>query len=367
MKILHISGARSWGGNEQQLIDLIPEIENLTVSNIVFGVEESPLEKECRKKEISFISCKEKKLNKFSNYKFLKQLVKEQKPDVIHLHTSDSLTLYTISDLLYNLKTPTVFSKKGMGGSSSILSKFKYNYKNVSATICISEKVRKEFSEILNSKNKEKLVVIYDAVSVSILDEKPDFDLREKYKIPTNSLIVGNIANHTRAKDLNTFIDVADYLINQLNTKNVFFVQIGEFTKLTEGLKNKIKEKNLEKHFVFTDKMYKAYRFNHQFDVFLMTSEREGGPTSVLEAMYLEKPIVSTNVGIVPEIIKNGENGYVSDVKDYISLAKNIQTLVMDSEKRRNIVKGNKELIIKNNSSLVIAQKTLQLYKDIAK
>src|SRR5690606_40186848 len=112
---------------------------------------------------------------------------------------------------------------------------------------------------------------------------------------------------------------------------------------------------------VFTDKMYKAYRFNHQFDVFLMTSEREGGPTSVLEAMYLEKPIVSTNVGIVPEIIKNGENGYVSDVKDYISLAKNIQTLVMDSDKRKSIVKGNKDLIIKNNSSQVTAQKTLQL------
>src|SRR5690554_4977466 len=225
MKILHISGARGWGGNEQQLIDLIPELENLTISNIVFGVGESLLQKECEKRNILFISCKEKKLNKFSNYKFLKQLIKEQKPDVIHLHTSDSLTAYTISDLLYSLKTPTIFSKKGMGGSSSILSKFKYNYKNVSATICISEKVRKEFSEILTTKNREKLVVIYDAVSTSILKETAHFDIREKYKIPTEILIIGNIANHTRAKDLDTLVDTADYLINQLNTKNVFFIQ----------------------------------------------------------------------------------------------------------------------------------------------
>src|SRR5690554_2135421 len=113
--------------------------------------------------------------------------------------------------------------------------------------------------------------------------------------------------------------------------------------------------------------MDKAYRFNHQFDIFLMTSEREGGPTALLEAMYVEKPIVSTNVGIVPEIIKNGENGYISDVKDYVDLAKNIQSLVIDPEKRGNIVKGNKELIMKNNSSQVISQKTFQLYKDIAK
>lgn len=367
MKVLHISGASSWGGNEQQLIDLIPKLENLNVSNIVFGVEESPLEKECREKNIPFFSCKEKKLNKFSNYKFLKQLIKEQNPDVIHLHTSDSLTLYTISDLLYSLKTPTVFSKKGMGRSSSVLSKYKYNYKNLSSIICISEKVKNEFSQILNKKSKEKLMIIYDAVSLSIIDQKSDFNLKEKFKIPNDSIIIGNIANHTRAKDLDTLIDTADYLINHLNIKNVFFVQIGEFSKLTEDFKDKIKTKNLENQFVFADKINRAYRFNDQFDIFLMTSEREGGPTSVLEAMFFEKPIVSTNVGILSEIIKNGQNGYISDVKDFPSLAENIKILVLDSEKRKNIVKGNRELIIINNSAQNIAQKTFELYKSISK
>lgn len=367
MKVVHVSGAKSWGGNEQQLIDLIPELEKLNASNIVFGVGNSPLDKECRKKNIPFVVCKKSKLNKFSNYKFLKQVINEHKPDILHLHTSDSLTLYTISDLLYRLKTPIVFSKKGMGGSSSILSKFKYNYKNISSIICISERVRKEFSQILIQKNRNKLVVIYDAVAVSILGQKADFDLREKFDIPDSSLIIGSIANHTRAKDLDTLIDAADYLINRLNVKNVFFVQIGEFSKLTEGFKKRIDEKNINNQFIFTDKLYQAYRFNQQFDVFVTTSEREGGPTSALEAMFFEKPVVSTNVGILSEVIKNGENGYISEVRDYVGLAENIKTLTLDPEKRKNIVKGNKSLIMKNNSADVIAKKTLQLYKDIIK
>src|SRR5690606_33047336 len=161
LKILHISGARSWGGNEQQLIDLVNELKNQNTENIVFGVEKMPLEIECKKNNIRFISAKKNKLNKWVNYKYLKQITKEIQPDIIHLHTSDSLTTFVISDVLYKIKIPTVFSKKGMGRSSSILSKFKYNYKNISAIICVSEKVRKEFSEILSQKNRSKLTVCF--------------------------------------------------------------------------------------------------------------------------------------------------------------------------------------------------------------
>ena len=45
MTILHISGARGWGGNEQQMIYCIPELEKLGCENIVFGFENSKLEK----------------------------------------------------------------------------------------------------------------------------------------------------------------------------------------------------------------------------------------------------------------------------------------------------------------------------------
>lgn len=365
MKVLHVSGAKRWGGNEQQLIYLVSELEKLNVSNIVFGVKSSQLEKECRKHKITFVSTNEKKLNKISNCRLLKKITKEEIPDIIHLHTSDSLTVFIISDLLFNLKVPVVFSKKGIGNSSSFLSKYKYNYKNLSSIICISEKVKNEFSQILTQKTKEKINIIYDAVAISIVDQAVDYNLKNAYKIPNESLLIGNIANHTKAKDLDTLIATADYLINQMSVKNVFFVQIGEFSKLTSGFKSKIKAKNLDHQFVFTDKLNRAYLFNQQFDIFVLTSEREGGPTALLEAMLMEKPIVSTNVGIVQEIIKNGQNGYVSEVKDYVSLAENIKTLVIDSEKRKTIVQRNRELIHKNNSAQIIAQKTFELYQSI--
>lgn len=75
MKVLHISGATSWGGNEQQLINTIPALEQLNVENLVFGVKDSPLYKKCIENSIRFIFTDEKKLNKFSNYKLLKNII----------------------------------------------------------------------------------------------------------------------------------------------------------------------------------------------------------------------------------------------------------------------------------------------------
>lgn len=365
MKILHISGAKGWGGNEQQMIYLIPELTNLGVKNIVFGVENSQLQKECESRNISYVIAKKDKLNKFANYSYLKTIVKELKPDLIHLHTSDSLTVFTVSDLIYGLKVKTVFSKKGMGASGSFLSKFKYNYSGVNSIFCVSRSVEKDFSKILYEKNKFKTTVIHDCVSLDILNSKEVIDLRDKFAINKDCFIIGNIANHTRAKDLDTFINVVDYVVNELGRKDVVFFQIGEFSKLTSNLLEIVKEKELENSIFFTGKIENASSLNSQYDVFLMTSQREGGPTSVLEAMLIGTPIVSTNVGVIPDVIQNGNNGFIAPIKDYKVLAKKIDLLLLDENLQKKFSVESKSKIEKEFIVSKIAIQTLTEYKRI--
>jgi len=367
MKILHVSGAGSWGGNEQQLVTIVPEMNKLNVKNIVFCVKDSVLHKKCEELNIETIATKNNKLNKFENYRYLKQLVKTVKPDLIHLHTSDSLTVFTISDLLFSLKVKAVFSKKGMGSASSILSKFKYNYKNIAALACVSERVKRDFAKILTPVNQAKEVVVHDCVAFSILNEPPlPINLKEQYGL-AGKYIVGNIANHTMAKDLFTLVEVANHIVNTLGRKDVAFVQIGEHKKLTPDILALVKERNLDQYFTFTGKMSNAYNLNLQFDCFLMTSEREGGPTSVLEAMLMRTPVVSTNVGIVPEVIANGVNGFISDVKDHESLAVNVLTVLDNKELQDTFTDISYNTIAQNYTSEMIAKRTVALYQQILK
>jgi len=365
MKILHISGANGWGGNEQQIMYIIPELEKLNVENAIFGIENSMLHNECSKKSILFFSAKDRKLNKRVNFSLLSNVIKDYNPDIVHLHTSDSLTFFMIAKIIYNFKTKAVFSKKGMGVSGSLLSSLKYNYRGVNSIICVSNKVKELFSPILSKKNKSKAVVINDCVSPEINKLTTDVDVRHKYNLSEKELIVGNIANHTGAKDLYTLIDVLAYLRHDLNMTNVYFVQIGEFSRETEKIKEYAKEKNIDSHLIFTDKISNASAINIQFDAFLLTSQREGGPTSVLEAMLLGIPVVSTEVGVVPDAINDGVNGFLAPIKDYKTLAEKLQVLLSDENLQQKFSEKSRQIIETNFTSEVISKKTKEEYENM--
>ncbi|NRT11911.1 glycosyltransferase family 4 protein [Flavobacterium sp. 14A] len=365
MKILHISGAKVWGGNEQQIIYCIPELEKLGCENVVFGMGESKLETECFSKGISFIQVKGGKLNSFKNVAYFASLMKIVKPDIIHLHTSNSLTFFIIVNLIYKLKVKCVFSKKAVSASSSFLSKYKYNSSGIDSIFCVSESVRIDFSKILSHENKKKAIVIHDCVSMSILDTISSIGLREQYSISKKRKIIGNIANHTDAKDLITLINVADYLVNHLKITNIVFFQIGEFSKLTTNLKRMVQEKELDNYVIFTNKIVNAFALNSQFDLFLMTSQREGGPTSVLEAMLIGTPIVSTNVGVIPDIIISGLNGYSSEVKDFKDLAIKINNVLFDENLKKLYINRCKDIIFERFTASLIATETFREYRKI--
>lgn len=367
MKILHISGAKGWGGNEQQMIYLFPELKVLGVENIVLGVKDSVLQQYCYNLDIKFFEAKGKKLNKFKNYIYLRSIVNEFQPNIIHLHTSDSLTFFTLSDLFFHLKVKAVFSKKGMGSSSSFLSKLKYNYKGITSIVCVSNTVKRDLSKILNIKAKNKTIVIHDCISLDILNLTPTLDLRETYKIDSGFKIVGNIANHSNAKDLPTLINVVDEVVNKQNRKDIKFIQIGEFTKKTTELKQLVKDKGLENAIIFTDKIENASSLVPQLDVFLMTSEREGGPTSVLEAMLIGTPVVSTQVGVISDVIQNEENGFIAPVKDFKKLANKVLTILDDKNLQLEFTSKSKAIIKNEFTSEIISKILHEHFKKILK
>ena len=69
-------------------------------------------------------------------------------------------------------------------------------------------------------------------------------------------------------------------------------------------------------------------------DMLVLTSDREGTPNVILEAMASGLPVVATRVGGVPALVKHGVTGYLVDTDDEASLAASILDLVEDTEKR---------------------------------
>lgn len=365
MKVLHVSGARSWGGNEQQLLCLVDELVKYEVDQVLFCYENTPL----HQKALEF-PVKIKEINKVKPYSFtyttaLANLVKEEKIDLIHLHTSDSLTGFVLTDIFHSLKIPTVFAKKGISSRVSALSKFKYNYKNIDRVICVSEYVKRNFSPYIKKENRHKLVTVHDGVKVERLDKDPSFNLREKLQIHNKTFIIGNIANHTQAKDLPTLFLMMDHLVNSLSIKEVHLVQIGEFSGITAELTQFIEKHHLQNFITMLGFTENASAFLPQFDVFVISSVREGGPTSLIEAFYKKTPVISTRVGIVEEAIIDGVNGFSTSIKHPEALAEKIKILKDDPAMAGKFSKLAYATFIENFTAEVLGKQTLKVYEDV--
>lgn len=363
MKILHESGARGWGGNEQQILDVIPELEKINIKNAIFCYSESEISKKALKLSIPTIPILSKKLNSFSSLKNNFNQVIKFSPDIIHLHTSDSLTFFVLSDLLYQYKKyniKVVFSKKGLGNSSSVLSNYKYNYKNIDCIICVSKAVEIGFGKII--KDKGKLKTIYDGIYI---DRLKNDDIPQKINDGNKHHIV-NIANHVSAKDLLTLLKSINYLVNVLNFKEFKITQYGEFNKkITPDLLAYVAENHLQEFIEFNGFTSNAFKNLPRFDSYIMSSEREGLPLTIYEAFYYKIPVITTNAGGIPEIVIHKETGLICKIKDYKQLAKNIKELILSKKLQTKITENAYKKLIQSYTTQTTAINYKKLYESI--
>jgi glycosyltransferase involved in cell wall biosynthesis len=98
------------------------------------------------------------------------------------------------------------------------------------------------------------------------------------------------------------------------------------------------------------------------FDVFVMPSTYEGGPTSVLEAMAMALPVVATRVGMVPEVIADGVSGLVVPPADVAALAAAVVRLVADGDLRAGIAERAHQAAHRNFSIDEMVERYLRAF-----
>ena len=116
----------------------------------------------------------------------------------------------------------------------------------------------------------------------------------------------------------------------------------------TDGSMNKVKElaKELYVDVKFTGKLTKQEwtELSEDYNVFINTTNIDNTPISVIEAMALGIPIVSTNVGGIPYLIEDGLNGTLVEKNNSDAMAKSIINLFENSEKRDLMVLNARKL-----------------------
>jgi glycosyltransferase involved in cell wall biosynthesis len=176
----------------------------------------------------------------------------------------------------------------------------------------------------------------------------PDHGI-EDFKIRGNRFEILYICNHRKAKG---FWDVlASIKPTVADNSNIMFNFVGE-VRLSEVekkqvdnfIKNNSLENNVRFHGIKTGP--EKIRLFREASIQILPSYSEGLPTSIIEGLAFGLPIITTPVGVIPEIIKHGINGYLIEPGDREELGKWILRLSRDSELVNRIGTTNRQYFL---------------------
>ncbi|GGD11107.1 glycosyltransferase family 4 protein [Hyunsoonleella pacifica] len=365
MHILHVSAVTNWGGGEYHIENLCNEllITNTDITNTVLCVKDSPFHERLSKTNIKH-STAALGIKIDLRYIFkIGKICRKSNIDLIHIHDPSALQLTIIADKIYNLP-PFIFSKKtSFPIKNRKKTLYKYNYYKIKKILCVSKETQYVAEKAIT--DKSKLTTIYHGTNLKTKSIKTPFLIRDKYRIPPNKTIIGHIGNHIKAKHLETYINIAHHIINIEKLDEYIFVQIGTFSERTDALLQQVQKLNLKEHIIFLDYIPQASNFIPQFDISLMTSQSEGMPQFIYESMYHKTPIVSTNVGGIPELLTHEVNGFLANMHDHETLAKHVIKLKNSKKLQKQFTSDSYKKLLEQFTTENMAKQTVNIYKSL--
>lgn len=363
MKILHVSTIMEWRGGDNQMLTTYSILKRyLDLQQFIFCPENSILEKKCINEAIPHFTASRNSKYSIAFIKKLYKTIKNEQIDILHVHDSKAFTM-SLLFIKFFPKLKLVYSRKR---NNKIRKKFfkvlKYNHNRIDRIICVSQAVKDVLKPVL--KKESKAQVIYDGIDVEKFSNSINTGiLRATYSIPKNVFIIGNIAGLTRQKDLFTFLDTAKIILSETK-KEVKFLIIGQ-GHLEEDLKDYTKELGIQKDVIFTGFRKDIPEILPELDLFLLSSETEGLPLSIMEAFACKVPVVATAAGGTGEAITNGVTGMISPVKDSQELAANVLKLINNPELRSKVITNAFELVNSKFTLEIMQKEYYNFYKSL--
>ena len=343
-KILYVVEAMG-GGVFTYIVDLANELVNDFDMYIAYAVRpQTPVNyKECFDKRVHLIEvksfCREiKPTQELKAIQEVKEIAEEVKPDIIHLHSSKA---GVIGRIAFNGKDIPLFYTPH--GYSFLMQNYKpakrmmfkaietVMAKRNCTTISCSPGEHEETLKLT-----KRAVYVNNAINVNELEKQ--LAKVEKVEHPFTVFTLGRICYQ---KNPSLFNSIAEAM------PDIRFLWIGD-----GELKHELKSKNIE--ITGWVERQKALELSMNADVFLLPSLWEGLPISLLEAMYMKKLCVVSNVIGNRDVIHNGDNGYVcTSVDEYVAAIK---------ERKEEYIEKAYQDLLENYETKIQAKRYAEIY-----
>ncbi len=291
----------------------------------------------------------------FNAYKQLKSLIKKFKPDIVHTHAAKPGALGRLA--ASSSKVPVIVHTFHGHIFHSYFNTVKTNFfiaterflaSKSDAIIAISDQQRKELALDFKIAPFEKFHVIplgFDLDKFR-LDQGPKrLKFRREFNLSDSTIAIGIIGRLVPVKNHYLFLKAISYVLSHSKREiRAFIIGDGETRKDLENVAGQIglgySTENSSEHskpLVFTSWRRDVDIVNAGLDIICLTSFNEGTPVSLIEAQAANKPIISTKVGGIGDIVIEGETALLANVEEPELYCKNLLELVENDDLRKKM------------------------------
>ncbi len=370
-KVLYMITKGVWGGAQKYVYSLATGLPKDHCETVVLCGEGAALPEKLEARGIRVFSVptlmRDISLShEIRSFFTLVNIIRKEKPDVLHLNSTKIGGMGALAGRVAGVKK-IIYTAHGWAFNEdrSPVSKLLIIFLSwVTIQLCHQTIViaKREYDQALRMPlvNKSKITFIKNGIEkIEFLDKtEARTKLLEKIQkdMVHKTLWFGTIAELHPNKGLEYSIAA----LARITEPFVYFIIGGGEEK--ENLKALILKHNLEHKVFLVGFVADAHTYLKAFDVFLLTSLKEGLPYAVLEAGQAGLPVIASKVGGIPDIIENGTSGILTTVRNTSEITRAIEYMLENPEDRKRFGKHLKEKVAKEFSEKSMVEKTTDLY-----
>jgi glycosyltransferase involved in cell wall biosynthesis len=274
------------------------------------------------------------------------ELIRELRPQILHTHTAKAGAIGRLAAMLAGDAAPpivvhTFHGHVLRGYFGPLRSGFfrlleRWLAKRTTSLIAVSPEVRDDLVS-LGIAPVEKFAVVRLGIELDSRVGSPDGngqEMRRQLGIPADRFVVGWIGRMTGVKRTDDVL----LAVKRLRDRGVD----AALCMVGDGPDRDAAERRAHELGIVRDSFFLGYQddvapFYAAFDALILPSANEGTPVSAIEALAGGRPVVATRVGGVPDVVRDGVDGFLVEPGDVDAMADRLAALAEDADLRRRM------------------------------
>ena len=369
--VCHVMSADLWAGAEVQVATVASYlVRHPDVTLTVVLMNDGRLARELRRLGVSTVVVDEQRHGALSILSFLHRFLRDHEIDVVHTHRYKDTVLGSVAarlaDIPHLIRTVHGLSEP-MHGWDRV--KFRlYEALDKAALWWFADRiiaVSKGMAETLKQTGYKRTAVTHLHNGIDLGKVRPTWprdEVRCELGAGTRTFLIGTAGRLSAVKAQSTLIRAAKLILQRQPHARFLIVGDGPLRRELQAL---AVELGVDRECIFTGAREDVFDLVRALDVFVLPSLAEGIPMALLEAMALERPVVATAVGGIPEVVKHRVNGLLVRAGDEYELANACVHLALDHRYARQLGRQGRRTVERHFSHETNGEALVDLYRTV--